>query len=59
MTKATPKSCSCPTCKRGKASKQGQVKMKADERSYRHNCKLKLAKGDEELSPAPKGNYYD
>lgn len=57
--KATPKSCSCGTCRRGKASRRGNALLKLDERAYRHASKIALLKGREDLSPAPKGNYYD
>lgn len=58
--KATPKSCSCRYCKRGKACKYGNAMMKYDERAFRHNSKIHLKKGnDEAVTPAPIGNYYD
>lgn len=58
MFKATPKSCSCEQCKRGKHG--GAKKMvKADERKFRHNAKIALGKGAEVIGIAPKGNYYD
>jgi len=58
-TKATPKSCSCRACRRGKSSKSGKQMMKADERAFRHsqNAALKCGKGG--YSPAPIGNYFD
>lgn len=58
-TKATPKSCSCTQCKRGKHSNPGHQMMKADERAYRHEMKIRLAEGDEDIPLIPKGNYYD
>jgi hypothetical protein len=33
--------------------------LKADERAYRHATRIALLKGQEHLSPAPKGGYYD
>jgi len=57
--KSTPKSCSCESCKRGKHSKSGHQMMKADERSYRHQTKIDLNKGREDITAAPQGNYYD
>ena len=58
-TKATPKSCSCQHCKRGKHSKYGSQMVKLDERAYRHNAKIAINKGEEAIQLAPKGNYYD
>lgn len=58
-TKATPKSCSCNTCKRGKSSTRGKSLMKIDERAYRHASKINLMKGREDILSAPIGNYYD
>lgn len=58
-TKATPKSCSCKTCRRGKASSAGKAMMRIDERAYRHASKIALTKGREDLTPAPVGGYYD
>ena len=57
--KATPKSCSCSVCTRGKHTKSGHELMKYDERKFRHAAKIALKKGAEVFSPAPKGNYYD
>jgi hypothetical protein len=57
--KATPKSCSCQHCTRGKHTKAGHVEMKRDERKFRHAAKIALKKGAEVFSPAPKGNFYD
>ena len=57
--KQTPKSCSCGQCKRGKHSKSGRCLMKLDERAFRHNAKIALNKGAEDIGIAPKGNYYD
>jgi hypothetical protein len=58
-TKQTPKSCSCGQCKRGKGTKYGKIRMKQDERSFRHKMKqnLKMSKG--EYYAAPIGNYFD
>lgn len=58
-TKQTPKSCSCGTCKRGKHSKTGHALMKADERAHRHNTKIALNQGKEDIAIVPIGNYYD
>lgn len=33
--------------------------MKHDERAFRHNAKIALNKGAEDVGIAPKGNYYD
>lgn len=63
-TKATPKSCSCSQCTRGKHTKGGHSMMKADERAYRHAAKISLTRLDQDyevsvIASAPKGNYYD
>ena len=58
-TKQTPKSCSCNQCLRGKHTKAGHKLMKHDERAFRHEAKIALNKGAEEIGIAPKGNYYD
>jgi len=58
-TKQTPKSCSCRMCKRGKMTKAGNIRMKHDERSFRHSAKVAIKKGIDFLGIAPKGNYYD
>ena len=55
----TPKSCSCGACKRGKHSKHGKQMVKYDERAFRHNQKIALARSDGNYSAAPVGNYYD
>ena len=57
--KQTPKSCSCSQCKRGKHSKSGHKLMAYDERKFRHAQKIALAKGKNDISVAPIGNYYD
>jgi hypothetical protein len=57
--KQTPKSCSCSQCRYGKRTKAGHCLMKLDERAFRHNAKIALNKGAEEIGVAPKGNYYD
>lgn len=58
-TKTTPKSCSCKSCKRGKATAGGHFYRNADERAYRHASKIALMKGAEVISGAPVGGYYD
>lgn len=58
-TKQTPKSCSCSMCRFGKHTKSGKKEMKADERSFRHNTKIIINKGEEVVGLAPIGNYYD
>ena len=57
--KSTPKSCSCRSCKRGKATNAGHFYRKADERAYRHATKIALMKGNATLPLAPTGGYYD
>lgn len=58
-TKQTAKSCSCGQCTRGKHTKSGHEMMRLDERKFRHNAKIALNKGAEDIGIAPKGNYYD
>lgn len=57
-SKATPKSCSCAACKRGK-HRGAKSAVKTDEKKFRHNAKIALNKGAEVIGIAPKGNYYD
>jgi len=57
--KQTPKSCSCGQCTRGKHTKSGHELMKHDERAFRHEQKIALKKGAEDIAVAPVGNYYD
>ncbi len=56
--KGTAKSCSCSMCKRGKHGGAKDL-VKYDERRFRHACKIALNKGEEVITVAPKGNYYD
>jgi hypothetical protein len=59
-TKQTPKSCSCEQCRRGRASGCGNYMVKYDQRAYRHEAKIKLAKEEDPvLLTGPIGNYYD
>ncbi len=59
-TKGTPKSCSCPCCKRGQASGCGNAMKRYDERAYRHDAKIALKKNDDPvIASGPIGNYYD
>lgn len=57
--KATPKSCSCRACKRGKGRPGRKFSMKLDERAFRHRMRIAIDQGGEMAVPAPKGNYYD
>ena len=57
--KATPKSCSCGMCRRGKATKTGKYYMKKEERAFRHNAKQALERGEEVIPPALHGDYND
>jgi hypothetical protein len=59
-TKSTPKSCSCSQCRRGKHGGAKDM-VRADERAYRHNAKIKLNEFGEDavLQSGPIGNYYD
>lgn len=58
-TKQTPKSCSCNACRRGKSSTGQKVMMKSNERAFRHNVKIALKQGKEDISTAPYGSYTD
>jgi hypothetical protein len=60
-TKATPKSCGCPGCKRGKGSTRSQHSMRLAERAFRHAMKqaLRFPTDNETRQPAPMGGYYD
>ena len=57
--KATPKSCSCRQCKRGKASKAGKQMMNLMERSIRTAWRNQRLQPDPVVAPAPAGNYFD
>jgi hypothetical protein len=57
--KATPKSCSCRSCKRGKATKTGRWHENLEERAFRRFTKQALRKGEEDIPPAPNGDYKD
>lgn len=57
--KTTPKSCSCSSCRRGKGTKAGNFYMKTVERSFRHQTKAALKKGQEEIAVAPHSGYTD
>ena len=57
--KQTPKSCSCTQCRRGKGTKTGKFFMKREERAFRHESKVALAKGNEVVGVAPRGDYND
>jgi hypothetical protein len=56
--KQTPKSCSCQTCRLGKAKKKQKFLMKLNERGFRHQSKIALKTGkEEEVGIAPYGSY--
>lgn len=57
--KKTPKSCSCAACRRGKGTKTGKFFMKSAERGFRHNSKVALKKGSEDVGVAPYSGYMD
>lgn len=59
-TKAKPKSCGCPACKHGAATKGGNYRRKTDERSHRHGADAALRLGRyEAVLPATYGTYTD
>lgn len=57
--KMTPKSCGCTACRRGKGTKGGKAVLKSAERAYRHNAKIQLTKGREDVGIVPYGSYTD
>ena len=57
--KQTPKSCSCSACRRGKSSKTQKFYMKVNERGFRHQAKVALNQGKEDIGIAPYGDYTD
>lgn len=57
--KMTPKSCGCRSCRRGKSTKSGKEVLKNAERAYRHNTKIALHKGHEDVGLVPYGGYTD
>ncbi len=57
--KQTPKSCSCSACRRGKGTKTQKFFMKKEERGFRHQTKVDLKKGKEDIAVATYGSYTD
>lgn len=57
--KATPKSCSCSQCKRGRATKAGHFFRMKEEHAFRRATKVALLKGREDIPAAPHGSYTD
>lgn len=57
--KQTPKSCSCAACKRGKGTCAGKATLQGAERAYRRKAKAALAKGAEDIAPAPRAGRTD
>jgi hypothetical protein len=55
--KMKPKSCGCRMCRLLKATPGGNWQRKCEERAFRHRCKVELAKGADNLLPAPHGSY--
>ena len=58
-TKATPKSCSCRACRRGKGSRLQKFLARCEERAFRRSVKQALRKGEEPAQIAPYGDYRD
>lgn len=56
--KATPKSCACRQCTWAKHTTGGKKIVKLEERTYRHNAKLAVAKDPEaaDILPAVRGS---
>ena len=50
--KATPKSCSCEQCTYSKRTKPGGIKMKLEERAFRHKSNQALKNGSEDILPS-------
>lgn len=58
--KGAPKSCSCGSCRRGKGTRAGNLRLKAEERAARRAAKVDLRRTDGELiPPAHRGDYKD
>lgn len=59
--KATPKSCSCAGCRRGKRSKRGKYLMSRMDRAVRAAWRNQHGVDPEQMTsaPAPTGNYFD
>lgn len=53
--KGSPKSCSCQHCKHCSANK-AKIRTK-EERAFRHAAKQALNQGQEDILPAPYGDY--
>jgi hypothetical protein len=58
-TKASPKSCSCTQCRRGKATEGGHHTRTHEERAFRRETKQALKQGREDIPPSPHGTYTD
>lgn len=59
-TKCKPKSCGCPSCRHGAATKGGNYRRKQDERSHRHYANAALRLGFYvNVLPATYGSYTD
>lgn len=59
--KATPKSCSCFSCQRGKHTQAGHYTTNQEERAHRRAAKQALKRDgvDAVIAPAPHGTYKD
>lgn len=57
--KATPKSCSCRTCKKGKGTATQKKLMRLEERAFRRGVKRALLAGKELDRIVPYGDYRD
>jgi hypothetical protein len=57
--KATPKSCSCRTCRKGKGTTAQKRLMRLEERAFRRGVRSALRAGHELMQIVPYGGYRD
>ncbi|MEW5756448.1 MAG: hypothetical protein AB1810_09090 [Pseudomonadota bacterium] len=59
IMKATPKSCSCRTCKNGKGTAAQKRLMRLEERAFRRGVRRALRAGEELDRIVPYSDYRD
>lgn len=57
--KATPKSCSCRACRKGKGTNAQKRLMRLEERVFRRGARSALRAGRELMQIVPYGGYRD
>jgi len=57
--KATPKSCSCRACRKGKGTNAQKRLMRLEERAFRRGIRRALRAGHELTQIVPYGGYRD